>query len=184
RHDRVRTGADDVRDLSVEDRPRELRLGDVVCARAAAAPVRLFERDDLQTRYCREQRSWLRTDLLPVQQVTGIVPGHLPPNGPRPLADPEVAEEFGRVPDLRSEGAPHAAAGGQRAPAARLAARRHRARSSRARAIGYEIEEVGHAARHTDPRRAEERTHPDSLRRDGELCERTERATMGKEPLE
>jgi len=52
------------------------------------------------------------------------------------------------------------------------------------RPIGYEMGRSRHAARHTDPRRGGGAHHPESLRRDGELRERTEHATMGKEPLE
>src|SRR5439155_10903295 len=93
----------DVRDLSLQDRAREVRLRDVVGTCASAAPVRLRERDDLQTRYRREKCTWLLADLLTVEQVTGIVPGDSGVERPRPLAHPKVAEEFGRVLDLRCE---------------------------------------------------------------------------------
>src|SRR6267143_568063 len=76
--DRIRTRPDDVRDLSLEDRTREIRLRDVVRAGAAAAPIRFVERDDVESRDRREQGAWLRADLLTVQKVTRIVPGHPP----------------------------------------------------------------------------------------------------------
>src|SRR3989441_12898748 len=103
-HHCVRPGADDVRDLSLQDRAREVRLRDVVGTCASAAPVRLRERDDLQSRYRREERAWLLADLLTVEQVTGIVPGDPGVERSRPLAHPKVAEEFGGVLDLRREG--------------------------------------------------------------------------------
>src|SRR2546423_1256644 len=104
RHDRVRAGSKDVRDLPLEDRAGEVGLGDVVRARAPAAPVRFLERDDLEARDRGEQRAGLLADLLTVEQVTRIVPRDPPLQRPRTLAHPEVAQVFGRVLDLRREG--------------------------------------------------------------------------------
>src|SRR5205085_11488071 len=103
-HHGVSPGPNDIRDLPLQDRAREVGLRDVIGPGAAAAPVRLLERDDLETRYRREQRAWLFADLLTVQQVTRIVPGDAPGERARRLAHPKVAEELGRVPDLRGKG--------------------------------------------------------------------------------
>src|SRR5436190_5737724 len=85
-HDRTGAGAHDVLDLPLEDRPGEIGLGDVVGARASAAPVRLLERNDVQTGDRREQRSWLRADLLTMQQVARVVPRYPPAQRLRGLA--------------------------------------------------------------------------------------------------
>src|SRR5205085_8183209 len=102
--DRVGARAQDVRDLPLQNRAREVGLRDVIGPGAAAAPVRLLERDDLETGYRRKQRAWLLADLLTVQQMARIVPGDAPGERARRLAHPKVAEELGRVPDLRGKG--------------------------------------------------------------------------------
>src|SRR5439155_8485687 len=101
--DGVGSGTDDVRDLSLEDRAREVRLRDVVRPGAAAAPVRLYERNDVEARDGGEQRPGLLADLLPVEQVARVVPGHPSVERARRLDEPEVAEVFGRVLHFRGE---------------------------------------------------------------------------------
>src|SRR5207247_9744410 len=76
RDDGVRAGALDVRHLALQDRAGELRLRDVIRAGAAAAPVRLLERDHVQPGDRGKKGAWLRADLLTMQQVAWIVPGH------------------------------------------------------------------------------------------------------------
>src|SRR5213082_2278350 len=101
--DRVGARAQDVRDLPLQDRARQVGLRDVIGPGAAAAPVRLLERDDLETGYRRKQRAWLLADLLTVQQVTRIVPRDARRKSARRLSRSEVAEELGRVLDLRGK---------------------------------------------------------------------------------
>src|SRR5438132_691754 len=71
--------------------------------RAATAPVRFVQRHDVQTRDGGEQSTRLLADLLAVKQVTGVVPGDPAAERARLFAHPEVAEEFGRVLDLRGK---------------------------------------------------------------------------------
>src|SRR5437764_12622551 len=93
-HHGVSAGAQDVRDLPLQDRAREVGLRDVIGPGAAAAPVRLLERDDLETGYRRKQRAWLLADLLTVQQVTRIVPRDARRKSARRLSHSEVAAEL------------------------------------------------------------------------------------------
>src|SRR5206468_7702391 len=102
--DGVRAGTHDVRDLSLEDRAREVGLRDVVRPGAPAAPVRLHERNDVEARNGGEQSARLLADLLAVEQMAGVVPGHPPVERARRLDEPEVAEVFGRVLHFRGEG--------------------------------------------------------------------------------
>ena len=78
-------GADDVPDLPDEELFGLLRLGDVVDAGAAAAPVGLGELDELEPGDEFEDVARLLGDLLPVGQVTGVVVG-----------DGEVAQALAR----------------------------------------------------------------------------------------
>src|SRR3981081_4325160 len=72
-HDHLRSTLRDVADLALEELRGELGLRDVVRAGAAAAPIGLGQRHDLQLGDRGEQRAWLLADALPVQEVARIV---------------------------------------------------------------------------------------------------------------
>ena len=68
-------GTDDVPDLPDEELLGLLRLGDVVDASAAAAPVGFGEFHKLESGDELQEVAGLLGDLLAVRQVTGIVVG-------------------------------------------------------------------------------------------------------------
>ena len=69
----MRAGLRDVRHLPREQLLRHLGLGDVVNARAAAAPHGLRQFHELQAGDELEQLARLPRDLLPVAKVAGLV---------------------------------------------------------------------------------------------------------------
>src|SRR5205814_10265894 len=78
-------------------------LRDVVGAGAAATPVGFLERHDVEARDGREQSSRLGANLLTMEKMTGIVPGHSPAERSRLLGHAEITEVFGRVAGRRGE---------------------------------------------------------------------------------
>ena len=71
-----RAGADEVGEFAVEQLLRHLRLGDVVDARAAAAPVRFRQLHKIQARNHPQQIARRLGNLLAVAKVAGLVIGH------------------------------------------------------------------------------------------------------------
>ena len=68
-------GFRDVSKLSLLQLCRHFRLGDVVDARATAAPCRFGQLDQLKAGNGIENFPWLFCDLLPVAQMTSLVVG-------------------------------------------------------------------------------------------------------------
>src|SRR5205085_4500917 len=81
----------------------ELGLRDVVGARAAAAPIRLHERNERELRDRREQRTRLHADALAVDEVARIVVCRREVQGPGRLAEADRGEIFRRVLHPRAE---------------------------------------------------------------------------------
>ncbi len=76
RGDDGRAGALDMAQFAREQLCRHFRLGDIVDARAAAAPVRLRQFLQLQPGYALEQFARLGCDFLSVAEVAGLVISH------------------------------------------------------------------------------------------------------------
>src|SRR5438045_198631 len=73
RDDEVGARGEDRRDLLALQLGRDVRMRQVVDARAAATPFRVVDRHDGHVRHRREQRARLTADLLTVDQVAGVL---------------------------------------------------------------------------------------------------------------
>src|SRR5207249_1172108 len=110
--DDLRVRSQDVRDLAVQERAREIRLRDVVGARTSAAHVGLHERNELEAGDRREQRPRLHAHALAVEKVTRIVICRASVDRSGHHAEAEVTQVLGRIAHTACE--PHRAIGPRR----------------------------------------------------------------------
>src|SRR2546427_3598559 len=91
---------------------RNRRMGEVVCARAAAAPLAVGELDQRDTGDRAQKRAGLRSDPLPMREVTGILIGDAQTRSRGGSSDQVTRKKLGDVADTEGEPLSAVAPGG------------------------------------------------------------------------